>query len=91
MKEIEGLLQRDREAGVPQPPEARYTIAAVNRRLGRIPSDQPAQTKDDRLPVSVALCLALVALLYFGLTTWLLATLLLAALCTVPILLRKGA
>ncbi|HLO03905.1 MAG TPA: hypothetical protein VK191_12425 [Symbiobacteriaceae bacterium] len=91
MKEIEALLQQDRAAGVPQPPDARYTVAAINRRLGRPPVAQSARRESDWLPVPVALCLTLVAFLYFGLNPWFLAAMLIAALCTTPILLRKGA
>lgn len=91
MKEIESLLQQDRAAGVPQPPDARYTIAAVNRRLGRSPVATARLKDSDWAPVLVALCLVLFILLYVGLTPWLLVAIPLAALCTTPILLRKGA
>ncbi|HYF77558.1 MAG TPA: hypothetical protein VD973_10530 [Symbiobacteriaceae bacterium] len=37
MNDVERLLQQDRMAGVPEPPDLRYTEAAVRRRLGRAP------------------------------------------------------
>ena len=37
MNDVERLLQRDRMAGVPEPPDLRYTEAAVRQRLGRAP------------------------------------------------------
>lgn len=91
MKEIEALLQQDRAAGTPPAPDARYTIAVVNRRLGRSSVATATRKDSDWAPVLVALCLLLFTLLYVGLTPWLLLALPLAALCSTPILLRKGA
>lgn len=91
MKEIEALLQQDRAAGTPPAPDARYTLAAVNRRLGRTPAVARVRKESDWAPVLVALCLLLFTLLYVGLTPWLLVAIPLAALCSTPILLRKGA
>lgn len=35
MNDLDELLRLDREAGVPEPPDASYTAAAVRRRMAR--------------------------------------------------------
>lgn len=91
MKQMEELLHRDRAAGVPQPPEARYTIAAINHRLGIRPAATDRPKQSEWLPILAALCLMLVALLYVGLNPWFLGAIAFVTVCSTPILLRKGA
>jgi Flp pilus assembly protein TadB len=91
MKEVEELLRRDRAAGVPDPPDVRYTVAAINRRLGRLPAARQQPKDSEWLLVLVAFCLLVVVVLYVGVNPWWLAAISLAALCMTPILLRKGA
>lgn len=90
MREVETLLRRDREAGLPEPPDPRYTVAAIHRRMGRLPAaSAPAQEPAWPLILTTYLLLGSIALAW-GIIPCLIA-LALAALCTSPLLLRKGA
>jgi hypothetical protein len=90
---IEELLRQEREAGVPEPPDRRYTMARLKVRMGRTP---PAARRDDGalyLAVAAAATLvgaALLALLR-GASPWWLLAVPLSALLLGPILIRKGA
>jgi hypothetical protein len=92
---IEELLKKDRDAGVPEPPEAAYTRAVLKRRLGRPPAmatSGPADDVERRLVIgagATALGAALVALL-LGASPWWLLAVPVSALALSPILLRRG-
>ncbi|HEY8341783.1 MAG TPA: hypothetical protein VIK75_02080 [Calditerricola sp.] len=90
--EIEELLRRDREAGVPEPPDPRYTIAAVKRRLqGNGKTEEPRSAGWLLLAagLGVALCAGLLAV-HLGLDPWWLWLAPLLSIPAWPILLRKG-
>lgn len=90
MREIEALLRRDRAADLPEPPDPRYTVAAINRRLGHLPAAaQPKRGSEWPLILTTCLLMGGIALAW-GLIPCLIA-LAIAALCTSPLLLRKGA
>jgi hypothetical protein len=91
MKEIEELLRNERNAGMPEPPDARYTMAVVRHRLGIRPEPHRRGRESEWLLVAAALCLVVVAFLCFGFSPWWLTALSAAALSMTPILLRKGA
>lgn len=91
-REVEELLRRDCEAGIPEPPDPRYTIAAVKRRLQGNSKTEEARPNGWLLiaaGLGVALCAGLLAV-HLGLDPrWLwLAPLL--SIPAWPILLRKG-
>lgn len=94
MNALEELLKKDRDAGVPEPPDVAYTKAVLKRRLGYPPA-APAQVSDEvdrRLVVGAATTMmgtALVALL-MGASPWWLLAVPLSALVLSPILLRRG-
>lgn len=91
MKEIEALLQQEPDAGMPEPPDVRYTIAAVRRRMGRPVLPPPAS--GTWAPVLAALATGVAvtaAALRLGVASWWLLAFPLIALCTSPILFRKG-
>ena len=54
MSDLERLLQRDRMAGVPEPPDLRYTEAAVRRRLGQAPGAKGRVAPQSRWAASAA-------------------------------------
>lgn len=99
MNDVERLLRQDRVAGVPEPPDLRYTEAVVRRRLGRGAVVGPARPAGHRVNAStdwwmVAAAPALVVLLalllpYMGLSLWWLAVLPLSLLPLIPLLLLK--
>lgn len=86
MNEVERLLRQDRNAGVPEPPDLRYTVAAVQRRLGQQPSGSPAPQRSlDWLMAlaGVALLIGLATLVpFYGLSPW---WLLLPAVTALPL------
>lgn len=90
MKEIEKLLARDRAAGVPEPPDVRYTVAAIQRRLA---PERPRRAPDWLIATGAAGvllgCAGLAVLL--GLHPLWLGVIPLSVLSLCPILLRKGA
>lgn len=93
MNEMETLLGKDREAGVPEPPDARYTVAAVRRRLGE--TRPPAARPDIDWPL-VAACAGTVAggalaALTLGVNPWWLLLVPCSMFPLFPILMRKGA
>ena len=94
MDPLEQLLERDRKAGVPEPPDVRYTVAAVRRRAGLVgPQAQPKAELLGWAPFVAAACTlpALgLGLLYLGLSPWWLLLPPLSLLAISPILLRKG-
>lgn len=89
MKEIEDLLRQDRAAGIPEPPDVRYTVAAVRRRL-----EQPKPAQQSDWPVVAAgaglLVGAAVAALFMGVSALWLGVLPVALLALSPLLFRKG-
>lgn len=94
MNELEKVLRADRAAGIPDPPDVAYTIAAVRRRAGQ-PAVRSANRLGEDWPLSVAAigivlgaCLLGLAA---GLSPWWLAGVPLVTLFLYPILLRKGA
>jgi fatty acid desaturase len=92
VKEIEELLRRDRAAGIPDPPDVSFTVAAVKRRLAQQPQVQ--ERADDWTLVLAAAALfagaASTAVLLGLHPAWLLLVPL-AALTLFPILLGRGA
>ncbi|MGE5673722.1 MAG: hypothetical protein ACM3XM_07520 [Mycobacterium leprae] len=92
MHEIEAMLQRDRQAGLPEPPDLRYTAAAVRRRM----AGQPRSRRDDNADWPLVLAgggtlLATVTLaLLLGLPAVWLWSVPVVGLALCPILLRKG-
>ncbi len=91
MSEIKELLHKDREAGIPDLPDVRYTTAALRQRLRQV---KPIE----REPIGLAVVIAI--LLVGGLTAglWLLGLdlrwmllLLLPAFASLPLLIQKGA
>ncbi len=91
MNEIERLIARDRAAGTPGPPDVRYTVARLERRLGRRrEADPPTEWFPAIAAGSVALALPAVGWL-LGLSPWWLVSLPLSLLAVAPVLLRKGA
>jgi hypothetical protein len=94
VKEIERLLDRVRSEGVPEPPDERYMVTAINRRLGRLPAATQEQDDSEWLPILAALCLAATAaaaVYYLGITPLWLLVVPLVLLTMSPILLHKGA
>jgi hypothetical protein len=92
MNDIEELLRRDRAAGVPEPADVRYTVAVINRRLGRTPTAQSHQSGCEWLPVVAALCLlaaAVAAVFWFAINPWWLLIIPLSLLTMTPILLAE--
>lgn len=92
MNALEELLKKDRDAGVPEPPDAAYTKAVLKRRLGHPPAAAPHDEVDRRLVIAAAttmMGIALVALL-LGASPWWLLAVPLSALALSPILLRRG-
>ncbi|HWH69225.1 MAG TPA: hypothetical protein VNT26_07555, partial [Candidatus Sulfotelmatobacter sp.] len=89
---MEELLKKDREAGVPEPPDPAYTVAVLKRKLGH-PTRQTRGDEVDRHlligAVSTMAGSALVALL-LGASPWWLLAVPVSALILGPILLRKG-
>ncbi|HWI53546.1 MAG TPA: hypothetical protein VNT01_15495 [Symbiobacteriaceae bacterium] len=94
MNEVERLLRKDRVTGVTEPPDLRYTEAAVRRRMGTLPGPPPGRAvRADWGIFGLALLLTsvLVWLLVgrLGLNPWWLAALPLSLLPMSPILLTK--
>jgi hypothetical protein len=99
VNDLDELLRRDREAGVPEPPDVRFTVAAVRRRLEnsgarRAPAGATGVTGPGWLAVAAAVGTVgggIGAVLFLGThSAWLLLVPL-AGLAVCPILLRKGA
>lgn len=99
MNDVERLLRQDRVAGVPEPPDLRYTEAVVRRRLGQGSVIGPARPAGNRAGGfgdwwMVASAVGLIAplawfLSYVGLSPWWLAVLPLSLLPLTPLLMLK--
>ncbi|HYF90719.1 MAG TPA: hypothetical protein VD969_00595 [Symbiobacteriaceae bacterium] len=93
MNAMEELLQKDREAGIPEAPDPAYTVAALKKRLGQPAASHQEDDVDKHLLIGAGATMigtAMVALL-LGASPWWLLAVPISALILGPYLLRKGA
>lgn len=94
MNEVERLLRKDRAIGLPEPPDLRFTEAAVRRRMSPLPGPPPGTAVPADWGI-FGLALLLTSVLVWllvgrlGLNPWWLAALPLSLLPMSPILLAK--
>lgn len=90
MDELERMIQQDRATPIPDPPDVRYTVAAIRRQRSNLRRPAP-EGHWPLLLAAPALAGGLALLtIHMGLSAWWLLLLPMVALTLTPILLDKG-